>query len=169
MSSFPVHVVSVVSSMSIAVLLQSLLFAFMHYGSSSNGATYVGLVNLVVGGIASSINVFVTGNIYFSLGWHFGWNITMGHLLGLSTSGIPMSAKLVSIIPHPHKQHLHGGKFGPEQSLLAPLAYILGCIGLFILYYSNNNNTTTSANTTSTLDIISNNIWIERLQIYSNK
>ena len=43
------------------------------------------------------------------------WNMMMGHVLGLSTSGIPMSAKIVSVVPHPAKAALHGGRFGPEQ------------------------------------------------------
>ena len=58
----------------------------------------------------------------------------MGHLLGLSTSGIPMSAKLVSVVPHPAKAALHGGRFGPEQSPLAPAAYGLG-IAMLVAFY----------------------------------
>ena len=76
----------------------------------------------------------MTGGLAFAMGWHFGWNITMGHLLGLSTSGIPMSSKLVSVVPHPKKAALHGGRFGPEQSPLAVPAYLLGVLLLFILY-----------------------------------
>ena len=92
----------------------------------SPGASAVGLVNLTIGGIAAALNVVLTGSLAFALGWHFAWNMMMGHLLGLSTSGIPMSAKLVSIVPHPEKAALHGGRFGPEQSPLAPAAYLLG-------------------------------------------
>jgi hypothetical protein len=51
----------------------------------------------------------------------------MGNLLGMSTSGIPISATLVSIVPHPLKAARHGGRFGPESSPLAPIAYLLGC------------------------------------------
>ena len=58
----------------------------------------------------------------------------MGHFLGLSTSGIPMSAKLISIVPDPTKAKLHGGKFGPEQSPLAAMAYLLGCTALALIY-----------------------------------
>ena len=49
-------------------------------------------------------------------GWHFMWNFTMGNLLGLSTSGIPISSTVLAVAPHPHKAHLHGGTFGPEVS-----------------------------------------------------
>lgn len=120
------------AAMALAVSLQAGIFALMHFGSP--GASRVGLINLVVGGTAAALNVFLSGGLSFSLGWHFGWNMMMGHVLGLSTSGIPMSAKLVSIVPHPSKAALHGGKFGPEQSPLGALAYLFGCLALVYIY-----------------------------------
>ncbi|CAK0794282.1 unnamed protein product [Prorocentrum cordatum] len=81
------------------------------------------------------LNVLLTGGLLgFSLGWHFGWNITMGNVLGLSTSGIPISATFVSVAPHPEKQHLHGGVFGPEGGVVSPAAYLLGVLLLALLY-----------------------------------
>ena len=79
-------------------------------------------------------DVVVSGGLAFACGWHFTWNLMMGHLLGLSTSGIPMSATLVSILPHPSKADLHGGTFGPEKSVLAPGVYMFGC-ALLLLFY----------------------------------
>uniref|UniRef100_A0A7S4ID27 Uncharacterized protein n=1 Tax=Odontella aurita TaxID=265563 RepID=A0A7S4ID27_9STRA len=120
------------TAMLVSASMQAGMFALLHLGSP--GASLVGLVNLVVGGSAAALNVVLSGGLSFPLGWHFGWNIFMGHLLGMSTSGIPMSAKLISVLPHPAKSHLHGGKFGPEQSPLAPVAYLLGCACLVALY-----------------------------------
>ena len=120
------------TSFAVATSVQASWFALAHRGSP--GVNRIGLTNLVIGGTAAALNVLVSGSLSFNLGWHFGWNIWMGHLLGLSTSGIPMSAKLVSILPHPSKANLHGGRFGPEQSPLAPIAYALGLIALFAIY-----------------------------------
>lgn len=123
---------SVANAMTIAIGLQALWFASMHAGSS--GASRLGLVNLVVGGTVAAANVVVSGSLWFPLGWHFGWNIWMGHFLGLSTSGIPMNAKIVNIVPHPQKAHWHGGRFGPEQSPLASIVYLVG-LGLLLWHY----------------------------------
>ena len=119
-------------AMLIAGVLQAILFAIIHWNSP--GVTKYGLYNLLLGGLCGGVNVYITGGISFSLGWHFGWNICMGHLLGLSTSGIPMSAKLISIVPHPLKSQYHGAQFGPEQSPIASVAYLLGCVLLLLIY-----------------------------------
>jgi len=122
------------TAIGLAVAMQASLFALYHAGSP--GATRVGLLNLLVGGCCAALNVVLSGGLSFALGWHFGWNIMMGHLLGLSTSGIPMSAKLISVVPHPRKAHLHGGRFGPEQSTLAVAAYLCGVVLLVAIYGS---------------------------------
>ena len=57
----------------------------------------------------------------------------MGHLLGRSTSGIPMSCALINVIPNPTYEKFHGGTNGPEQGKLVPLAYIISMI-ITIIY-----------------------------------
>lgn len=122
-----------------SIILQSTLFALLHV--SSPGSTTISLVNLFFGGIAASFNIMVAGGkLWLGIGWHFGWNITMGHILGRSTSGIPMSCAVFSVLPRPalsekkSYEKYHGGKFGQEQGVLAPLAYILG-MGMVIWLY----------------------------------
>jgi len=59
-----------------AMILQSTLFALLHYGSP--GSSRESLLNLFLGGIAATINVLVAqGHIYLSIGWHFGWNVSL--------------------------------------------------------------------------------------------
>lgn len=120
------------TAMAVAIAGESAIFASLHLGSP--GASALSLLNLSVGGVAAALNVAVSGSLAFALGWHFCWNITMGNVLGLSTSGIPISATLVSVVPHPAKAHLHGGRFGPEASPLAPMAYLLG-VGMLAAFY----------------------------------
>merc|ERR1740121_871035 len=93
------------------------------------------MLNIFIGGAAGGLNVFFTrGCLGFALGWHFGWNISMGNVFGLSISGIPISATFISVAPHPGKEALHGGVFGPEGGVVAPAAYLLGVVLLVCIY-----------------------------------
>jgi hypothetical protein len=115
----------------LSILLQSIFFAMMHFHSP--GSTSISLMNLFIGGIAASFNFLAAKRtLWLGIGWHFGWNIFMGHLLGRSTSGIPMSCSVFNVVPRPGYEKYHGGTFGPEQGVLAPVAYLVGmCIVLY--------------------------------------
>jgi hypothetical protein len=121
-----------------SVILQSTLFSLLHF--SSPGSTAISLLNLFLGGVAASLNTMVAGgSLWLGIGWHFGWNIMMGHVLGRSTSGIPMSCAVVSVVPKPTVrgvscESLHGGTFGPELGVLAPFAYVLGMVMVIYVY-----------------------------------
>eukprot|EP00747_Dinoflagellata_sp_TGD_P022104 gnl/TRDRNA2_/TRDRNA2_128905_c0_seq1.p1 gnl/TRDRNA2_/TRDRNA2_128905_c0~~gnl/TRDRNA2_/TRDRNA2_128905_c0_seq1.p1 ORF type:complete len:413 (-),score=61.11 gnl/TRDRNA2_/TRDRNA2_128905_c0_seq1:50-1288(-) len=117
-----------------SMLVQSGFFVVMHL-PSPGGTEMRSMANIFVGGMAGGLNVLLTGGrLGFALGWHFGWNISMGNVFGLSTSGIPISATFVAVAPHPEKVHLHGGVFGPEGGVVAPAAYGLGIVLLALLY-----------------------------------
>ena len=58
----------------------------------------------------------------------------MGNVFGRSTSGIPISASVLSVAPHPSKSRQHGGAFGPEGGLLAIPAYLVGVLVLYGIY-----------------------------------
>merc|ERR1719221_2471236 len=116
------------------MIFQSAFFVIMHL-PSPGGMRWQSMINIFVGGMAGGLNVLFTGGrLGFALGWHFGWNISMGNVFGLSTSGIPISATFISVAPHPEKQALHGGVFGPEGGLVSPVAYFLGIVLLFLIY-----------------------------------
>jgi hypothetical protein len=68
----------------------------------------------------------------------------MGNICGLSTSGIPISATVISIIPDPTKESCHGGVFGAEGGVVAPAAYVLGML-LLVLGYGMPNEETLEA------------------------
>lgn len=118
----------------LGMVVESVFFVAMHL-QSPGGHKVQSMLNLFVGGMAGGLNVLFTGGrLGFALGWHFGWNISMGNVFGLSTSGIPISATFISVAPHPEKQHLHGGVFGPEGGVVSPAAYTLGIVLLALIY-----------------------------------
>ena len=121
-------------SIAASTLLQSSFFSLMHYHSP--GASRESQINLFVGGVVGTFNVIASGSIWLGIGWHFAWNIFMGHILGRSTSGIPMSCAVFDVIPRPGKsfERLHGGRFGPEQGVLAPWAYLICSVLVALLY-----------------------------------
>lgn len=120
------------ASLVTAATCESLVFASMH--RSSSGSSTAGLLNLVLGGFAAAANALLSGSLAFSLGWHWAWNFAMGNVFGRSTSGIPISATVLSVAPHPSKTRQHGGAFGPEGGLLAPAAYLVGVLVLYGIY-----------------------------------
>lgn len=125
---------SPIVSFVIAMVAQSLFFVAMHL-ASPGGAQTQSMINIFVGGISGGLNVLFTGGrLGFALGWHFGWNITMGNVFGLSTSGIPISGTFVAVAPHPKKEAMHGGVFGPEGGWVSPVAYLLGIVLLVLTY-----------------------------------
>eukprot|EP00931_Biecheleriopsis_adriatica_P086856 TRINITY_DN61421_c0_g1_i1.p1 TRINITY_DN61421_c0_g1~~TRINITY_DN61421_c0_g1_i1.p1 ORF type:complete len:413 (+),score=71.09 TRINITY_DN61421_c0_g1_i1:74-1312(+) len=118
----------------VAMVVQSSFFVAMHL-TSPGGMQLKSMLNIFIGGIAGGLNVLLTGGrLGFALGWHFGWNISMGNVYGLSTSGIPISATFVSVAPHPEKKDQHGGVFGPEGGVVSPFAYSLGILLLIATY-----------------------------------
>ncbi|CAE7426039.1 RPS15 [Symbiodinium natans] len=91
-----------------AMVLESVFFVLMHL-PSPGGTRPLSMINIFVGGMAGGLNVLLTGGrLGFALGWHFGWNISMGNVFGRSTSGIPISATFISVLPHPEKETYHG-------------------------------------------------------------
>lgn len=117
-----------------ATLAQSAFFVIMHL-ASPGGTRLQSMANIFLGGVAASVNVMVTGGrLGFTLGWHFGWNICMGNVFGLSTSGIPISATVFAVAPHPKKQALHGGVFGPEGGVVSPVAYLIGMALALVIF-----------------------------------
>lgn len=133
--AFAVHwQFSALSAVLYAMLFQSIFFVVMHL-RSPGGMRWQSMSGIFVGGMAGGLNVLFTGGrLGFVLGWHFGWNISMGNVFGLSTSGIPISATFLAVAPVPKKESFHGGVFGPEGGAVAPFAYLLGIVLLGLVY-----------------------------------
>jgi CAAX protease family protein len=112
----------------LATLVMSVFFAFMHlFGSSSNAAST--LVTILIGWLLS-IAYLRTRALWLSWGFHFAWSASIGILFGLPLSGPAVYGPVVTsntVGPY----WLTGGVYGPEGSALAVLLLPVLIIILF--------------------------------------
>lgn len=106
----------------LALVITSALFALMHAGNP--GQHWLALPGIFIGGLLLGINYLYTGNLWFGIGLHFGWNALLGPVLGLQVSGIKPAALIHTQLQGP--AWLTGGSFGPEASVV----YMALAVGL---------------------------------------
>jgi uncharacterized protein len=108
-----------------AILVFSLLFAFVHY--MNPGANAWGLLNTVVIGVVLSVTYLRTRALWLPWGLHFAWNATLGLLFGLPVSGLRLfNVVLRTTATGP--TWLTGGSYGMEASLPGACVVLLGLI-----------------------------------------
>jgi uncharacterized protein len=104
----------------LATFVMSVFFAFMHiFNTNANTAsTFV----TILAGWLLSIAYLRTRALWLPWGFHFGWNASMGILFGLPVSGLRVfNPVITSNAVGPI--WLTGGRYGPEASALAVLAF----------------------------------------------
>jgi uncharacterized protein len=118
---------STISNKFIAIIISSLFFAILHLGNP--GITIVAFVNLFLFGFLLSLIYFKTKDLLLISFFHFGWNYTIGCIVGSNVSGMKFSS-FYSYIGG-SSSYLDGGKFGIEGSPITLL-----CLLLIICVYS---------------------------------
>jgi|SRR5208283_188574 len=106
-----------------AIVAFSVLFGVIHLWNP--GASVWGLINTMVIGVVFSIAYLRTRALWLPWGLHFGWNLTMGLLLGLPVSGI----RLFNVVVHATAtgpKWLTGGSYGLEASVPGTIGVIGG-------------------------------------------
>ena len=98
-----------------------LVFTFAH----DSATTAASCCSLVLGSCTATLARLLSQSLATPIGWHWGWNFCLTALVGGGTSGTPITASLLTIVPKPELAHLHGGPIGAESSVLAPLAILL--------------------------------------------
>ncbi len=103
--------------MSVAILLNSLLFAALHL--LNPGVTPLAILNLVLFGVFASVYFLKRGNIWGIGAIHTAWNFVQGNLFGISVSGMSGTPSILTseikegFLP----ELLNGGAFGLEGGL----------------------------------------------------
>jgi uncharacterized protein len=108
-----------------ALIFVSLLFGGLH--ASNPHATVWGVLNTALFGVLASIAYLRTRALWLPWGVHFGWNLTLGLVLGLPVSGLSLFSVLGrTTVSGP--TWLTGGDYGIEGSATGTAAMVLGIV-----------------------------------------
>jgi uncharacterized protein len=111
----------------VAVLASGAAFVLFHLGNP--GASAIWLIRLFVQGALLAYAVFRTRSIWWSVGYHAGWNWASAPLFGAAGSGYLDQGHLMTFTAT-GPALITGGDVGPEGSILAfaAMAAALGCL-----------------------------------------
>jgi membrane protease YdiL (CAAX protease family) len=117
-----------------SAILLSALFGLAH--ASNPGETKFGLVSVVLFGLLFCFFLRRTGNLWWAVGFHAGWDWGQTFFYGVADSGMPPYHNLFnSAFNGP--SWLTGGSVGPEAGIFAPI--VLGIVAiLFSRVYREN-------------------------------
>ncbi len=112
-----------------AMIVSGLTFSLLHLGNP--GVTWVWLLRLFVQGVLLAYAVYRTSSVWWSVGYHTGWNWASAPLFGAAGSGYLDQGHIFDFTPTGSKW-LTGGKVGPEGSVLAFIAVLVAfCLLIF--------------------------------------
>jgi len=117
-----------------AAVLMSLLFGLAHAGNPGESKT--GLASVVVFGLVFSLILRRTGNLWWVVGFHAGWDWGQTFFYGVPDSGVSPYHNLFNSSFH-GPQWLTGGTVGPEASIFTPIVLVLAAI-IFTRFYREN-------------------------------
>jgi hypothetical protein len=118
----------------LAALLLSATFGLAHAGNP--GESKAGLFSVVLFGLLFCLFLRRTGNLWWAVGFHAGWDWGQTFFYGVPDSGIPPYHNLFNCT-FAGKAWLTGGRVGPEASVFTPIVLCIVAI-LFALVYREN-------------------------------
>lgn len=112
----------------VALFLFALVFAALHAGNVA--VSWLGLVNIFLGGILLGLAYERYARLWFPIGLHLAWNVMTGPILGHEVSGYD-SPLTVFVERGDGPVWLTGGEFGIEGSVWMTVTEVAGIILLF--------------------------------------
>ena len=104
-----------------AVAVAAALFGMAHLLNPH--ASTVGFINTILIGILFAVAYLRSGSLWLPWGMHWAWNTVLA-TVGLPVSGNDMSVGVHTAVEGP--KWLTGGAYGPEASLAATVAVVVG-------------------------------------------
>jgi len=114
-----------------AAILLSLLFGAGHL--SNTGEAIFGAAMAGTFGIVAAFSLARTGNLWFAIGMHAGWDWAETYFYGTPDSGRLAMGRLFSATFH-GSNWLTGGSVGPESSYLVLVVLALGALEIHLLF-----------------------------------
>lgn len=105
-----------------AAILTSLVFMGLH--ANNPGEDKLGLFEVFLIAIFFCLTLRRTGNLWFAVGFHTGWDWGQSYLYGTPDSGLIIHGRLMAS-SHAGPNWLSGGSVGPEGSVLNLALYVL--------------------------------------------
>lgn len=115
----------------LALVLTSALFCVAHLGNPNEN--FIGIASVFGAGVVLCIGLRQTGALWWSIGFHAGWDFSEDYLFGTHDSGITMHGALLNTVPH-GATWLSGGMVGPEGSIFSLLVELIAAILLLTLW-----------------------------------
>jgi uncharacterized protein len=139
-----------------AAILLSLLFGLAHAGNP--GESHFGLVSVVLFGLLFCLFLRRTGNLWWAVGFHAGWDWGQTFFYGVPDSGVVPYHSLLSS-SFSGAAWLTGGTVGPEASVFTPIALGIVALAFARMYPQNRYEVQTSGigSQPSTSDVRSQN------------
>ncbi len=123
-----------------AAILMSLLFGLAHKGNP--GESTAGLASVVAFGLLFCLFLRRTGNLWWAVGFHAGWDWGQTFFYGVPDSGMaPYHNLFNSAFNGP--RWLTGGSVGPEASVFTPIVLVIVAILFTRIYRENRYRTQT--------------------------
>jgi hypothetical protein len=85
--------------------------------------SFIGMINLLLGGILLSVLYLNNRNLWLIIGLHFSWNFTQGTVFGFNVSGFENSGIFSWLSVGETK--ITGGHFGLEGSYLTTILLLI--------------------------------------------
>jgi uncharacterized protein len=117
-----------------AALIWSLVFALMH--GTNGGEGMVGLVQSGLIALFFCLSLWLTGSLWWAIGFHAAWDWAESYLYGAADSGLNVTGHLFSAAPRGNAL-LSGGSTGPEGSILSLFILAIPTAGLWFIYRGN--------------------------------
>ena len=110
-----------------ALILTSLVFGALHYSDSGEGLC--GVLNAALAGAVFALGIRRTGSLWWSIGFHGGWDYAENFIFGAHDSGQACAFTLLQLVPA-GSPLFSGGATGPEGSVLGTA--VLAVTGLAV-------------------------------------